>query len=185
MNQKDGLIRKKGKLEPSGINYLWPKHNKVYGFGAPISVNGARGLIKNFWAALKKKKMEEFIDFKKTPAFTIGKEPLLWLLSQENCEAVRFYFALKSEADWGGKGEKPANWSDGLTLVAVGVKNNQKEIIDGVDFLISGIEKKEIPNDGERKLKDASNPDDGGVVETIPPTPGDSKICSIVSSYLK
>ncbi len=185
MNQKDGLIRKKGKLEPSGITYQWPKHHKLYGFGAPISVNGARGLIKNFWDALRKRKMEEFIDFKKTPAFTIGKESLLWLLSQENCEAVRFYFALKSEADWGGKGEKPANWSDGLTLVAVGVKNDEKEIIDGDDFLINCIEKKEIPDDGMRKLKDATNPDDGGVVETIPPAPGESKICSTVRSYLK
>lgn len=185
MNQKDGLIRKNGKLEPSGINYQWPKHNKIYGFGAPISVNGARGLIKNFWNALKKKKIEEFVDFKKTPAFTIGKESLLWLLSQENCEAVRFYFALKSESDWCGKGEKPDNWSDGLTLVAVGVKNDEKEIIDGDDFLISSIEKKEIPDDGNTLLKYATNPGDGGVVETIPPAPGDSKICNTVVSFLK
>lgn len=180
MTRKNGLLRKNAKLQPADLSYNWPDRRKVCAFGAPISVNGAKGLIKNFWNAVKAGKIESVIDFRKTPAFTIGKESLLWLLSQENCEGVRFYFALKTEEDWCGQKDRPDNWQDGLTLIALGVKNDNKEIIDGSDYMINCIDK-EIPDDSETVK---SNPSDGGVVETIPPGPGPDVVSDAIQRLM-
>lgn len=170
--KKDGMSRKNGKLEKSVLDYAEPNRARLNGFGAPITPNGARGLIRRFWEAIKKK---EHIDFKQTPAFTFGKEGLLWLLSQEKCEGIRFYLAMKTDEDCD---KKPEYWHNGVTLVAVGVTDEDKvEVEIGIKdkFLVEDI--KSISDDGEKVMKSAR------ILETIPPPP--PHIVADIEKFLK
>lgn len=189
--KKQGLIRKEGKLLLNELTYREPKRDDLYAYGAPISHNGARGLIRNYWDAIRKKQP---IDYSKVPALTFGKEALLSILSQKNCEGIRFYFALKSDNDWGGGDKKPDYWYNGVTLVAIGVENHtiekdgkstvvEKEIGAKNLYLIEDLE-----NTSDDSSKSAST---GIIVETVPPTPGphpvveENHILKILKSFLK
>jgi hypothetical protein len=172
--KKRGLVRINNKLQQDDeICYNEPEHDKLYGYGVPITINAAREIIKNFWDNLINNGP---IDFNGKLAFTFGKETLLSLLSQEGCEGIRFYFAMKSEKDWPQEKPKPPYWVDGITLVAVGV-NNQKEIGAKNDFIIENIDTQLNDDDPKTTIG-------GGSADTCPPFPG-SKAADITTLFNK
>jgi len=186
------MIRKEGKLLLHELSYQEAQHDSLYAYGAPITLNGAKGLIKNYWDAIRKKQP---IDYSKVPALTFGKDALLSILSQKNCEGIRFYFALKSDNDWGGDPDKkPDYWYNGVTLVAIGVESQvvekdgktttvEKEIGAQNLFIAEGLEV--ITDDN------AKNANMGVIVETVPPGPGphpsvkENPLMRLFKNYLK
>lgn len=180
--KRNGMIRKNGELVRAEIGYNDPDYCKFSSHGEPISIRGAIGLIKNFWDHVKAGKP---IDYKDKPAFTFGKEAMLSILAQDNCEGVRIYFAMKSDTDWAesNSATRPECWKNGVTMLAVGIKKNGEEVGAPVDYIIREIDKPLLDDEVNFLY---SNP--GDARETVPPsptygiTPG---ILEIVDEYLK
>jgi len=153
------------KLEKDDIGYKTPNHELLYGYGAPISLNLAIKLVQDY-------KNDRPQDSEYPEAFTIGKQSLLSILSQENCEGVRFYLAEKDGLvnDTLTPGEK-IRWKNGITLVAIGVKSivdntGEKKCVEiGVNESLS----KEIDSGSFGMV---THEEDGFIIETIPPYNG-------------
>lgn len=98
----------------------------VCGYGKVVTNNVAKSFIKAFH--------DEYIKGKKdtnmVAGVTFGKEALLSILAQNNCEGIRFYFGKRTTAQWDASysGEK----YDGLTLVAIGVDANNVDLGSGL-----------------------------------------------------
>ncbi|NJO88734.1 MAG: hypothetical protein HC831_07025 [Chloroflexia bacterium] len=123
-------LLKNGKVERDIINYKEPDPEQVSGYGSPITSDLAEKIIQeyqNHRDRYKVKHMEtcqEVEQLEYPDAFTIGKQSLLSILSQEGCEGIRFYLAEKKGLAEGMTGDLELNrWADGITLVAIGVKN--------------------------------------------------------------
>lgn len=190
--KKQGLLRKEGKLHLDELSYQESQYDSLYAYGAPITLNGAKGLIKNYWEAIREKQP---IDYSQVPALTFGKEALLSILAQKNCEGIRFYFAMKSDSDWGeAPDKKPDYWYNGVTLVAIGVENQiveedgkstlvEKEIGTPNLFLAEELEK--VSDDNSKSANQ------GVIVETVPPGPGphvtgkENPLVKLFKNYLK
>ena len=99
-----------GKPVKGEQEYEAPDPKQLYGYGSPISVEFARKIIRDFRDYANEKKIE--VPF----AFTFGKDSLLAILSQPECEGIRFYLA-KKEFD-----SKIEGMRNGITMVAIGVK---------------------------------------------------------------
>ena len=148
-----------GKFVKTTLNYNDPDPTKPYAFGEPISVYGARVMMKNYYNLL--------VSSLGTPAakaenigFTFGKEALMEILSQEDCVGIKFYIGQRTAADCptGYSG----NWP-GKTLVAIGIRNdtNRTEIGADTDYIARGIDGVVNPPFG--------NTQPGMVMEVVPP----------------
>jgi hypothetical protein len=152
-----GVELKNGKFANAELSFKGIDRSKVYGYGTPITISAAKKMIKNYWEFLKKlhkdPKQREATGHDNI-SLTIGKEALFSILAQEKCEGIRFYFAKKSNEEV-ASGHKIENWDDGITLIAVGVDEKERDIIENMDteFLISNIEEK---NHGTRLAKSGS-----------------------------
>ena len=195
-----GMYREGEQLKPGAdLKYPDPNHGSLYAYGEPLSLNGARGLIKNFLDILAKPEnaaMKAF--FEEKVAFTFGKEALLALLAQENCEGIRFYLAHKDEKDWDSTGgvQPPEYWVDGITLAAVGVKKGKTQDAQDIgadkgEFIVSGYLDGPISDDIVNVITINGNDtksikQDGEVRETVPPTrlPFVGGLNEVISEYL-
>ena len=163
----DGWILDPSSKKPkkNELSYDHPDQGGLNGYGTPISLVLARLIIRNF-RDKKKELPEGFPD-----AFTFGKESLLSILTQTNCEGIRFYLARKEF----NISDRSNRWKDGITLVAVGVKQEENnDLIDGNDPEI-GPEagKNYIIDDLDNIVEDSGSQQNGIIVETIPPFEGD------------
>lgn len=151
-----GIIKdnEKNKFTEGELSFDAPDDINVNGFGRYISLEVATELMEGFSNDFKKKEP--------VCAVTFGKEALLSLLSQKNCEGIRFYFGKRSGKQW-DKSSKYAK-VEGLTLVAIGVdeKNNDLGIKEGSILKLPKI--KSLSN---LKTEKGSTPK---IVEVVPPT---------------
>ncbi len=101
------------------ISFATQSDDDVCGFGLPVSLEAGQRMIKDFQTELLRalqeaasNNNEEAIEAnsKHPIAITLGKEALLYIMTQKECEGIRFYFCKNHEKE--------------LSVVAVGVKNN-------------------------------------------------------------
>jgi hypothetical protein len=133
---KKGSIKMQGKtLKDDGdyddkeISFATQNDTDVCGFGLPVSLEAGKKMIDGFqkelieeWADAKsaladanpvnKNEKEQIVaTLERHPiAITLGKESLLYIMSQKDCEGIRFYFCKNHDTE--------------LSLVACGVKSN-------------------------------------------------------------
>jgi|GEM_PF-4559427 len=108
-----GLIlnRTTGELEQDEVTVNEQSDSSLAGFGKPVDLGAAKKIV------------NEYINDptntndQKTIAITLGRESLLHILSQENCEGVRFYLC-KVPRDLANPNETH------ISILAVGVKKN-------------------------------------------------------------
>lgn len=153
----------KRKIIPDQMNYHDPNHsNEIHAHGHPIAVDVAELMIGSYWQDLKKVPDYE----KKYVAFIVGKEPLLSILSQKDCVAIRFYLAKWDKDFFKTTPTDPAR-EMGETLVAVGVKSKDQDIGAKSDkpLIVS-------PIDDKWKADEIilSHSDDGEIREMVPPS---------------
>jgi hypothetical protein len=105
------------------------------GEGMPVTRKAAKAMIRAHWNPIKerldaaieakdKQAIEDLLDT--NIAATFGKETLLFILSQENCDGLRFYFATKPTTVDG----EDIPGGGGLTIVVTGVKEVDGKAID-------------------------------------------------------
>jgi len=149
-------VNEQGIEIPTQLIYTKKDYSQLNGFGVRISGKMARKLIKNYWD-------DNEVSENTTCAFTFGKESLLSILTQKNCEGIRFYLAKRKSGE---------NSIVGTTLVAIGVKPEKD--VDGNDG-----NDPEIGAKDEYIIKDLVEYSDsdtdmmhrqtGIIIETIPP----------------
>jgi hypothetical protein len=146
-------LDKNEKFEEGELIYDFKSDDDVCGYGRLIAKDVANILIDAQHDHLKK-----INDEKQPKSVTFGKEALLTILSQQGCEGIKFYFGKRSSTQWAR--ECKYSKYEGLTLVAVGVDSNNKDI---------GTDGKNITHKGSSTLKGG----DAGVIiiEVVPPDP--------------
>jgi hypothetical protein len=141
------------KFKEGELSFDLPDDSIVNGFGRYISKDVANVLISAF-----RKYLESHND-KQPYAVTFGKEAILSILAQKDCEGIRFYFGKRSKDQWGEK-SKYAD-KEGITLVAVGVDEKNKDLSTGGGYII----------DPPKKGKTVKTATSTRIVEVVPPEP--------------
>lgn len=158
---RDGCEVQNNQIVLGEIEYDDPDHlNKRHAFGLPINADVAFMMINDYWIERKGKDNTSQIG-----AFTIGKESLLSILSQENCEAIRFYLANWKKDFFADKILRDSR-ENGITIIAVGVNSQDTDL--GARNDEGTIAKPPKP-----KRTDANgilnNTEDGEIREMVPP----------------
>lgn len=158
---------KKRKIAPNVMIHDDPNHNQLNAYGSPIGVDAAELMIGLHWKNLKIQFPNDYD--KKYVAFTVGKETLLSILSQQDCEAVRFYMA-RWDPDYIESENPYPSRSLGDTVVVVGAKyDKDKKIVDigaksGDSLIVS-----QIKQDWNENTIGLSQMDSGEIREMVPP----------------
>ncbi len=174
--KRDGFKLNGGRIVIDEMYYADPDHFvEPHAYGHPISVDVAELMIGNYWTDIKNQGSNVYLN--KHVAFVIGKETLLSILSQKDCEAIRFYVA-----KWDpGLCDSPIPNSlnrAGETVVAVGAKLVKVKINDEEKTEIWDIGTKEnnklivSPIKGElnKNSISMSSADSGEIREMVPPS---------------
>lgn len=158
------LDSKTKKMKEGEISYDYPEDNSVPDYGRYVSTDVANLLVNTLRDSLRKGK----IDKNATWSVTFGIDNILSILSQKDCEGIRFYFAERKKEHW--VGENKYSKYEGLTLVAVGVDINNKDLGTDGGYIIH-----DMPGNkkGKNKSAAASSTKDSStkVVEIVPPEP--------------
>ncbi|QDK82625.1 hypothetical protein EXU85_30060 [Spirosoma sp. KCTC 42546] len=110
-----GITLAGDEFSQGDIQFNTQNDESVSGFGQPVSLAASQKMIRNFQSDL----LLEFVNgddetkqavASRPIAITLGKESLLFILSQNECEGIRFYFC--------------KNHLQSPSIIAVGVKNN-------------------------------------------------------------
>jgi hypothetical protein len=98
-----GMHQTSGEFSPGELTYN--VQSGVTGLGNPLTADAAAQMLHK-WQMAVPDAQEVYVDF--------GKETLLFLLSQEGCEGIRFYFC--------------KNHGDAFSLVLIGFDKEGREI---------------------------------------------------------
>jgi hypothetical protein len=147
------------KFTEGVIHYL--ESNQVIDkdtLGVPITISVAKTIIHNYWEKTNNEGNKDDII-----ACKFGKEILLSILSQNDCNAIRFYFGWKKASDYPNS-TLPSGVIEGITLVAVGVRINDSDIATDKDYIVSDFV------NGTSIGTDKSEDIQGGMIsEMVPP----------------
>jgi hypothetical protein len=146
-------LDKNNKFDEGELTYKLETDDNVCGYGRLIAKDVANILIDAQRDNLKKIK-----DEKQPKSVTFGKESLLTILAQQGCEGIKFYFGKRSPTQWAK--ENKYSKQEGLTLVAVGVDANNKDI---------GTNGKNITDKTKSVIK--GNEEQPKIFEVVPPDP--------------
>ena len=95
---------------------------------------------------------------------------MLSLLSQTNCEGIRFYFGRRKKSQW--KDDPKYSKYEGPTLVAVGVDEKNKDLGTGGGYIIDDLlGKKRTKTKSAAAAAAAVKGSETKVVEIVPPEP--------------
>jgi hypothetical protein len=155
---------KSKRLKKGSLTYDYPDDNSVPEYGRYISIDAANLLVNTLRESLKKGKIND----KATWSVTFGIDHILSILAQKDCEGIRFYFAERKAEHW-ERGSEYAE-HEGLTLVAVGVDINNKDLGTDGGYIIH-----DMPGNKKGKTKSAAaasaKDSNTKVVEVVPPEP--------------
>jgi hypothetical protein len=156
------------KVETVLLSYDLNKDRSATGYGQPVTLAAACVMINNYHTALadslkeainNKDNVSQEAILKEGLAVIFGKETLLRLLSQPNCEAIRFYSCINDVGR--------------VSLVLSGIDKDEKDIIalrNGAENLLDIVAKRNasvqrgeiLSLNTEVELSEKGGPDDDG-----------------------
>lgn len=157
------VLDRSKKFTEGELSFKISDEDAVSGFGRFISKGVANIIVEDYRAHLKKCK-----DEKQPYGVTFGKDILLSILSQTDCEGIRFYFGKREKDRW-EKGSKYAK-IEGNTLVAVGVDKKNKDLGANGSSIIEKLDKGRIKSVGAAAAA-VKGGDDPKIAEAVPPFP--------------
>ncbi|CAG4993539.1 hypothetical protein DYBT9275_01187 [Dyadobacter sp. CECT 9275] len=121
-----GISSVDGMLQPVEINYKLADDTTVAGFGEFFTESATKEIIRRHWDSLAQKAVDGNID-DSIVAIEIGKEMLMMILSQKDCQGIRVYYASSVQAT--GDTNQPFIIDDQkCTLIAVGINEYGNEL---------------------------------------------------------
>ncbi|NOU18404.1 MAG: hypothetical protein HOO91_12680 [Bacteroidales bacterium] len=147
------------RIKQDVLNYEEEIDNSIVcSFGVPITESVAKKMIQNYWDDL-----EEGRDNEKEVAFTFGRKALLSILSQSECEGIRFYYAKKKSDDYIPPSDI-GNIDAGVSLVAIGVNKKFDIATTEKEYIVKRLR----PNKPVTFMTESES-ETGQIFEMVPP----------------